>query len=120
MPKTVLIVEDNIVHATLIRDLLEAGGLNVECAKNSTEAMGLARDRGPDLVIMDIQLPGISGIEVTKAIKADDDLKDVPVIAVTAFASKKDGVKIRNAGCSEVLAKPFTITGLLDTVAKFL
>ena len=69
---------------------------------------------------MDIQLPEVSGIDVTKAIKADDNLKDIPVIAVTAFALKEDEAIIRDAGCSDILTKPFSVSNLLETVAGYL
>ena len=120
MSKTILMVEDNAIHAALIMDVLEYEGFDTVWAKDSNEAMNSVRDHRPDLVIMDIQLPGISGIEVTKAIKADCDLKDIPVIAVTAFASKEDEAIISDAGCSEILTKPFSWDGLVEIIAKYL
>ena len=103
MPKTVLIVEDNPVHAKMIKDVLKVKGFDAVHVPSGEEAHALARDLRPDLVVMDIQLPGLSGIEVTKAIKADDDMKGIPVIAVTAFASKRNQNEIRDAGCIDIL-----------------
>jgi two-component system, cell cycle response regulator DivK len=120
MSKTILIVEDNAIHAALIKDVLEVKGFSAVHVSNGQEAHALARDHRPGLIFMDIQLPGISGVDLTSAIKADDDLKDIPVIAVTAFASKKDEEKIRAAGCIEILTKPFSIPNLLETVARYL
>jgi len=120
MPKTVLIVEDNPVHAKMIKDVLEVNGFDAVHAPSGEETHALARDHRPDLVIMDIQLPGLSGIDVTKAIKADDDLKDIPIIAVTAFASKRNQNEIREAGCIDILTKPFTVPELFEIVVKYL
>ena len=120
MSKTVLIVEDNVVHAALIEDVLKAKGFKAIHVSSGDEAHALARDHRPDLVIMDIQLPGLSGIEVTRAIKADDDLKDIPVIAVTAFASKRNQNEIREAGCIDILTKPFSVPELIEIIAKYL
>jgi two-component system, cell cycle response regulator DivK len=120
MSKTVLIVEDNAIHATLVKHLLETKGFNTVHAVSGENAHQLARDHRPDLIIMDIQLPGISGIDVTKAIKADDDLKNIPIIAVTAFASKRDEETMLEGGCDAYITKPFSADHLLETVAGFL
>ena len=120
MPKTVLVVEDNPVHASLVKYLLDAKGFDTVHAVRGENAHQLARDHRPDLIIMDIQLPGVSGIEVTKAIKADDDLKRTPIIAVTAFASMKDEETMLEGGCDAYIIKPFSADHLFDTVAKFL
>jgi two-component system cell cycle response regulator DivK len=84
------------------------------------EALGLARQHRPDLILMDIQLPEVSGLEVTKWIKDDDDLKKIPVVAVTAFAMKGDEEKIREGGCEAYISKPISVTHFLDTVKRFL
>jgi two-component system cell cycle response regulator DivK len=84
------------------------------------EALRLAREHRPDLILMDIQLPEVSGLEVTKWIKEDDDLKSIPVVAVTAFAMKGDEEKIREGGCEAYIAKPISVTSFLQTVAHFL
>src|SRR5262245_38875758 len=95
MPKTVLIVEDNDLNMKLFHDLLEANGYGTLQTKDGLEAMKLAREHRPDLILMDIQLPEISGLEVTKWLKEDPDLRAIPIIAVTAFAMKGDEEKIR-------------------------
>ena len=120
MVKTILIVEDNDLNMKLFNDLLQANGYNTLQSKKGCDVMSLAHEHKPDLILMDIKLPKISGLEVTKMLKADDDLKSIPVIAVTAFAMKRDEEKIRNVGCEEYLSKPISIPTFLDTVAKFL
>ena len=84
------------------------------------EALKLARQHRPDLILMDIQLPEVSGLEVTKWIKEDDDLKAIPIIAVTAFAMKGDEEKIREGGCEAYIAKPISVAKFLETVERFL
>ena len=120
MPKTVLIVEDNDLNMKLFHDLLEAHGYETLQTKDGMEALKLARQQRPDLILMDIQLPEVSGLEVTKWIKEDDDLKAIPVIAVTAFAMKGDEEKIREGGCEDYIAKPISVGKFLDTVQRYL
>ncbi|MFQ5783825.1 MAG: response regulator [Alphaproteobacteria bacterium] len=119
MSKTVLIVEDNDLNMKLFHDLLEAHGFETLQTKNGEEALKLARDNHPDLIIMDIQLPEVSGLEVTRWIKDDDDIKGIPIIAVTAFAMKGDEEKIREGGCEAYIAKPISVTQFIDTVRRF-
>jgi two-component system cell cycle response regulator DivK len=118
--KTVLVVEDNELNMKLFHDLLEAHGYNILQTKDGMDALRIAREHKPDLILMDIQLPEVSGLEVTKWIKEDDDLKSIPVIAVTAFAMKGDEEKIRDGGCEAYIAKPISVTNFLETVRKFL
>ena len=118
--KTVLIVEDNDLNMKLFNDLLEAHGYYTLKTKDGIEALRMARAERPDLILMDIQLPEVSGLEVTKWIKEDDDLRAIPVIAVTAFAMKGDEEKIRQGGCEAYIAKPISVTGFLRTVEQFL
>ena len=118
--KTVLVVEDNELNMKLFHDLLEAHGYNIIQTKDGMDALRLAREHKPDLILMDIQLPEVSGLEVTKWIKEDDDLKSIPVIAVTAFAMKGDEEKIREGGCEAYIAKPISVTNFLETVQRFL
>jgi len=118
--KTVLIVEDNELNMKLFHDLLEAHGYNTLQTKDGMEALSLAREHNPDLILMDIQLPEVSGLEVTKWIKEDETLKSIPVIAVTAFAMKGDEEKIREGGCEAYIAKPISVEGFLNTVKEFL
>jgi len=120
MSKTILIVEDNELNMKLFNDLLEAHGYNTLQAKDGRLVIELTRKNRPDLILMDIQLPEISGLEITKMLKADDDLCDIPVIAVTAFAMKGDEQKIRNGGCDGYIAKPISVANFLQTVSKFL
>ena len=118
--KTVLVVEDNELNMKLFHDLLEAHGYNILQTKDGMEALQIARDHRPDLILMDIQLPEVSGLEVTKWIKEDDNLKSIPVIAVTAFAMKGDEEKIREGGCEAYIAKPISVANFLQTVERFL
>ena len=118
--KTVLVVEDNELNMKLFHDLLEVHGYNIIQTKDGMDALRLAREHKPDLILMDIQLPEVSGLEVTKWIKEDDDLKSIPVIAVTAFAMKGDEEKIREGGCEAYIAKPISVTSFLETVQRFL
>jgi two-component system, cell cycle response regulator DivK len=118
--KTVLIVEDNELNMKLFHDLLDAHGYKTIQTADGIEALTLARIHHPDLILMDIQLPEVSGLEVTKWIKDDDELKKIPVIAVTAFAMKGDEEKIREGGCEAYISKPISVTHFLETVKRFL
>jgi two-component system cell cycle response regulator DivK len=120
MGKRVLIVEDNDLNMKLFHDLLEAHGYETLQTKDGMEALRLARQHHPDLILMDIQLPEVSGLEVTKWIKEDDELKSIPIIAVTAFAMKGDEEKIREGGCEAYIAKPISVASFLQTVERFL
>ncbi len=116
----VLVVEDNDLNMKLFHDLLEAQGYEVLQTKDGMEALKMARQHRPDLILMDIQLPEISGIEVTKWLKEDDDLRSIPVVAVTAFAMKGDEEKIREGGCEAYIAKPISVAHFLKTVERLL
>jgi two-component system, cell cycle response regulator DivK len=118
--KTILIVEDNELNMKLFNDLLEAHGYATLKTRDGIEAIKIARAHRPDLIIMDIQLPEISGLDVTKWLKEDDDLRAIPVIAVTAFAMKGDEEKIREGGCQDYIAKPISVTKFLETIEKHL
>lgn len=120
MDKTVLIVEDNELNMKLFHDLLEAHGIGTIETRNGREVLDLARKNRPDLIIMDIQLPEVSGLEVTKWLKDDEDLKSIPVIAVTAFAMKGDEEKIREGGCEDYISKPISVTDFISTIKKYL
>ncbi len=120
MSKTVLIVEDNELNMKLFHDLLDAHGYATLQTRNGMEALALAREHRPDLILMDIQLPEVSGLEVTKWIKEDEQLKSIPVVAVTAFAMKGDEEKIREGGCEAYIAKPISVGTFIDTVQRFL
>lgn len=118
--KKILIVEDNELNMKLFHDLLEVHGYETIQTKDGREALGLAREHHPDLILMDIQLPEVSGLEVTKWIKDDEALRSIPVIAVTAFAMKGDEEKIRNGGCEAYIAKPISVSTFLQTIEKVL
>ena len=120
LPKTVLIVEDNELNMKLFNDLLEAHGYYTLQTKDGVEALRMARTHRPDLILMDIQLPEVSGLEVTKWLKEDDDLRTIPIIAVTAFAMKGDEQKIRDGGCEAYIAKPISVASFMNTVERFL
>jgi len=120
LPKLVLIVEDNDLNMKLFRDLLEANGFRTLHTREGLEVRDLVREHKPDLIIMDIQLPEISGLEVTRILKNDPELCSIPVVAVTAFAMKGDEEKIRAGGCEAYLSKPISVTGFIATVKRFL
>ena len=120
MAKTVLIVEDNELNMKLFRDLLEAHGYQTSGTSNGFEALDLVRKLRPDLVLMDIQLPQVSGLEVTRWIKDDPELRGIPVVAVTAFAMKGDEERIREGGCEAYISKPISVSHFLDTIKRLL
>jgi two-component system cell cycle response regulator DivK len=119
-PKTVLVVEDNELNMKLFHDVLEAHGYNVLQTGDGTEALTLARQHRPDLIVMDIQLPQVCGLEITRQIKNDGDLKAIPIIAVTAFAMKGDQARILESGCEAYIAKPMSVVNFVATVAQLL
>ena len=120
MAKTFMIVEDNGLNMKLFHDLLEAHGYQTVGTRNGIEALDLARKHKPDLILMDIQLPEVSGLEVTKWLKEDASLRSIPVVAVTAFAMKGDEEVIRQGGCEAYISKPISVTSFLETVRRFI
>lgn len=119
-PKCILIVEDNELNTKLFRDLLDANGYRTVHTADGMEVIDIAKAEKPDLILMDIQLPEISGLEITAWLKKDELLKDIPVVALTAFAMKGDEEKIIAGGCQGYLSKPISIVTFLATVKKFL
>jgi two-component system, cell cycle response regulator DivK len=119
MAKTVLIVEDNELNMKLFNDLLEAHGYLTLKTANGVEAVELARSHRPDLILMDIQLPEVSGLEVTRWLKDDSQLASIPIVAITAFAMKGDEERIREGGCEAYLSKPISVTKFLETVKTY-
>src|SRR4030081_1222657 len=109
MPKTVLIVEENELNMKLFHDLLEAHGYSTVGTRNGIEALDLARKHRPDLILIDIQLPEVSGLEVTKWLKEDPDLTPIPWVGVTAFAMKGEEDPIGKGGCEAYLSKPISV-----------
>ena len=120
MAKRILVVEDNDLNRKLFCDLLRANGFAVEPVADGREAIDRARLFVPNLVIMDIQLPNISGLELIEALKADKDLRAIPVLAVTAYAGKGDEERIRDAGAEGYLAKPVSIGPFMVAVNKLI
>jgi two-component system cell cycle response regulator DivK len=118
--KLVMIVEDNDLNLKLFRDLLEAHGYATLHTRDGFQVLDLVRKHNPNLILMDIQLPEVSGIEITGWLKADEKLKDIPVIAITAFAMRGDEEKIRAGGCDDYLAKPIAVHQFISTVKKYL
>ena len=117
--KTVLVVEDDDLNMKLFYDVLEFDGYNVLQAKDGMEGWRMAQEHRPDLILMDIQLPNVSGLEVTKWLKDDKILKAIPVIAMTAFALAGDEEKFREGGCDAYIAKPISVPNFLQTVERF-
>ncbi len=120
MSKTVLIVEDNELNMKLFNDLLQANGYDTLQTDDGFEAVELTRNHRPDLILMDIRLPRISGLDVIKQLKGDEDIADIPVIAVTAFAMMGDEEIFRDSGYDGYIAKPISVPAFLETVATFL
>ena len=119
LSKTILIVEDNELNMKLFNDLLESKGYKIIQTASGLNAVELAREHKPDLILMDIQLPEVSGLEVTKWLKSDDELAHIPVIAVTAFAMKGDEEKILEGGCEAYISKPISVAKFLTTIQGF-
>ncbi len=118
--KTVLIVEDNELNMKLFHDLLDVNGYATVQTRNGLEVLDLARKHRPDLILMDIQLPEVSGLDVTRWLKEDRQLAGIPVIAVTAFAMKGDEERIRSGGCQAYISKPISVVTFLETVRRFI
>jgi len=116
MSHKIMIVEDNELNMKLFNDLLEAHGYETVTTRDGTKAIEVARANNPDLILMDIQLPEVSGLDITRTMKADDNLKMIPIIAVTAFAMKGDEDKIRECGCEGYISKPISIASFIETI----
>ena|SRR5579883_1623698 len=116
MMKTVLIVEDNELNMKLFEDLLQSYGYSTRKATSGSEALQSIRHSPPDLIIMDVQIPEISGTEVIAILKHDETLRSIPILAVTAFAMKGDEERIRKSGCDDYLSKPISISLFIDRV----
>lgn len=118
--KVVLVIEDSDSSRKLVQHLLELHGYTVLQATDGTEGWRMAREHRPDLILMDIQLPDVSGLVVTRWLKNDDRLKSIPIIAVTAFALHEHKKSVQNAGCDSHISKPISITSFVQTVERFL
>ena len=120
MSKTILVVEDHEDNRRILRDLLTSSGFVVIEATTGIEGVQLTKSHLPDLILMDIQLPGIDGYEATRQIKADPSLKDIPIIVVTSYALSGDAKKAFQAGCDGYIAKPYSPRELLRRIQKIL
>lgn len=120
MTKVILIVEDEPKNMTLLRDLLNVSGYTTIDATDGKQSVELAKAKKPDLILMDIQMPAMDGLEATRILKADATTSNIPVLAVTSYAMKGDEDKIFKAGCNGYIAKPYNIQELLKEVAKYL
>ena len=116
----VLVIEDNPANMTLATFLLQSAGHTVLAATDAETGLTLARGEQPDLILMDIQLPGMDGLEATALLKADEATRDIPVIALTALAMKGDEARIRAAGCDGYIGKPLAYRDFLATIASHL
>ena len=120
MTKKILVVEDQEDNRQILRDLLGSTDYQMVEAENGQEALEAVAKHKPDLILMDIQLPEVSGLEVTKWLKEDDDLHVIPVIAVTAFAMKGDEERIRQGGCEAYVSKPISVPKFIETIKTYL
>lgn len=116
----ILVVEDNQMNLELVKDLLEASGYSVIPAKSGREALAVAIAEHPDLILMDIQLPEMDGLEATRLLKQNASTRDIKVIALTAHAMRGDEERAREAGCSGYIAKPINTREFVQTVAGYL
>ena len=120
MPKRVLVVEDNPLSLELLTELLEGEGHQVIAAITGAEALVIARAERPDLVLMDIQLPGIDGLTVTRALRAGPETREIPIVGISAYALPDDTERALRAGCIDYLPKPLDMGRFLDLVATLL
>jgi CheY-like chemotaxis protein len=117
--KTILVIEDNEMNMKLMRAVLMAGKYRILEAIDAETGLRLVREHHPDLILMDIQLPGMDGLSATKIIKNDPDLKDIPIFALTGFAMESDKEKAADAGLAGYIVKPFSVKGLLETIGNY-
>src|SRR5437763_12937451 len=117
--KKVLIVEDNDLNLKLLNDILEYHGYEILATDSGEAAIGIATQQRPDLILMDIQLPDITGMEATRRLKANEDTRAIPIIAVTAFAMDGDRAMILESGCDAYVAKPFNLVEFLQLVSRY-
>ena len=116
----ILLVEDDALSLKLMRDVLEAHGYTVDQALNGADGLALAREQVPDLIVMDIGLPAMDGVEVTRSLKSDAALAGIPVLAVTAYAMPRDEERMRRAGCDAFLTKPLRFSEFMLVVGRLL
>ena len=119
-PKRVLIIEDNPLNMKLVRVLLAAAGLEVLEAIDAEKGIVLAREKRPDLILMDVQLPGMDGLSATGIIRADPELREIAIVAITSFAMAGDEEKAREAGCTGYVTKPINTRTFLGEITKYM
>ena len=120
MKATILVIEDNELNMILIRDLLELEGYRVIEAYDAERGLQIAREKKPDVILMDIQLPGMDGLTATRLIQKDPVLREIPIVALTAYAMEKDKKEAIAAGCIGFIAKPIDTRSFVNTVSKFI
>ncbi len=120
MTKMILIVEDEPKNLTLLRDLLQVSGYKTIEATDGEQGVELAKSNKPDLILMDVQMPKMDGLEATRILKADATTSNIPVLALTSYAMKGDKERVLEAGCNGYLPKPFNIQELLKEVTEYL
>jgi CheY-like chemotaxis protein len=120
MRKKVLVIEDNPLNMKLVRVLLGAADFEVLQATDAEKGIALARESRPDLILMDVQLPGMDGLSATRVIRADSGLGEIPIVAITSFAMAGDDEKARQAGCTGYVTKPINTRTFLDEITKYL
>ena len=118
--KTILVVEDNELNMKLVRSVLQPKNYKIIEADNAEKGIQLARDYHPDLILMDIQLPGMDGLKATELISNDKNLQDIPVVALTSYAMEGDKEKALAAGCVGYIAKPIETRGFSETIAEYI
>jgi two-component system cell cycle response regulator DivK len=118
--KSILIVDDNMINLKLLRVLLAAEGYEVRTAAAAEQALTVLEELHPDLILMDIQLPGIDGLELTRQLKSDPTTKDIVILGLTAYAMKGDEERVLAAGCDGYIAKPIDTRTLPDVIAQSL
>lgn len=118
--RKVLVVEDNELNMRLFCDVLEAYGFETFQCRDGAKAVEIARQKLPDLIVMDIQLPEVSGLDITRWLKDDEKVAHIPVLAVTAFAMRTDEQRVREAGCEGYLSKPIQISSFIKAVESLL
>ena len=117
--KKILIVEDNELNLKLFNDLLESNSYKIISSRDGKNIIDIVSTESPDLIVMDIQLPNISGVDLIRELKSNSKLSSIPIVAVTAFAMKEDKANIISAGCEEYISKPISITNFLETIKRY-
>jgi CheY-like chemotaxis protein len=117
--KTILVIEDNEMNMKLMRAVMRVGNYRMLEAMDAETGLRLVKESRPDMILMDIQLPGMDGLNATQIIKADPDLKDIPIFALTGFAMESDKEKAMDVGFAGYIVKPFNVKVLLDTISEY-